>query len=51
MSGFSKQAIDDAFYAGSSWKSDFLMNIGYGDKAQLHPRDARLRFEQACEIL
>ena len=51
MSGFSKQAIDDAFYAGSSWKSDFLMNIGYGDKAQLHPRGARLSFEQACEIL
>ena len=51
MSGFSKQAIDDAFYAGSSWKSDFLMNIGYGDEAQLHPRGARLSFEQACEIL
>jgi len=27
------------------------MNIGYGDKAQLHPRGARLSFEQACEIL
>jgi len=40
-----------AFYAGSSWKSDFLVNIGYGDKAQLHPRGARLSSEQACEIL
>ena len=51
MSGFSKPAIDDAFYAGSSWKSDFLMNIGYGDETKLHPRGARLSFEQACEIL
>ena len=51
MSGFGKQTIDDAFYAGSSWKSNFLMNIGYGDKAKLHPRGARLSFEQACEIL
>ena len=51
MSGFSKQAIDDAFHAGPSWKSDFLMNIGYGDRAQLHPRDARLSLEHACEIL
>ena len=51
MSGFSKPAIDDAFYAGSNWKSDFLMNIGYGDETKLHPRGARLSFEQACEIL
>jgi len=51
MSGFSKQAIDDTFYGGSSWKSDFLMKIGYGEKAQLHQRGARLSFEQACEIL
>lgn len=51
MSGFSKTDIDNAFYAGSSWRCDFLMNIGYGDPEALHPRGARLAFEQACEIL
>lgn len=50
MSGFSKTDIDSAFYAGSSWRSDFLMNIGYGDETRLHPRGERLGFEQACEI-
>lgn len=50
MSGFSKTDIDSAFYAETSWKADFLMNIGYGDKTKLHPRGDRLGFEQACEI-
>lgn len=51
MSGFSKADIDSAFYAGSNWRSDFLMNIGYGNPEVLHPRGARLAFEEACEIL
>ena len=51
MSGFNKAEIDSAFYNGSSWRSDFLLNIGYGNPESLHPRGARLSFEQACEIL
>lgn len=51
ISGFSKPAINNAFYDKSSWKSDFLMHIGYGDNTKLHPRGARLSFERACEIL
>ena len=38
MSGFDKVAIDDSFFSGSSWRADFLMNIGYGDAKQLHRR-------------
>lgn len=50
IGGFSKADINSAFYAETSWKSDFLMNIGYGDDAKLHPRGERLSFEQACEV-
>jgi len=51
MSGFDKAAIDDAFFSGSSWRADFLMNIGYGDVDQLHPRGHRLEFDEACRII
>lgn len=51
MSGFDKAKIDDAFYGQSSWRSALLMNLGHGDPQALHPRGARLSFEDSCEIL
>ena len=51
MSGFDKAKIDNSFYKNSSWRSLFLMNLGYGDNSKLHPRGNRLSFEQACSIL
>ena len=51
MSGFNKAMIDEFFYKDSSWRSNFLMNLGYGEKTKLHPRGARLSFEDACSIL
>ena len=51
MSGFDKAKIDEAFYKGSSWRSNFLMNLGYGDASKLHPRGHRLTFDEACAIL
>src|SRR5712675_2009716 len=50
MSGFDNAKVDQAFFGNSSWKSNFLCNIGYGDPAKLHPRGPRLSFEQACVI-
>ncbi len=50
MSGFDNAKVDQAFFEGSSWKSNFLCNIGYGDAAKLHPRGPRLTFDQACLI-
>jgi 3-hydroxypropanoate dehydrogenase len=29
---------------------NFLCNLGYGDPAQLPPRDRRPSFEDACDI-
>jgi 3-hydroxypropanoate dehydrogenase len=50
MSGFDNAKVDQAFFENSSWKSNFLCNIGYGDSAKLHPRGPRLDFDQACII-
>lgn len=50
MSGFDNARVDQAFFENSSWKSNFLCNIGYGDAAKLHPRGPRLSFDQACVI-
>ena len=51
MSGFRNAVIDELFYAGTSWRSNFLLNLGYGDGEKLHPRAARLDFDEACRIV
>lgn len=50
MSGFDNAKVDEAFFKDTSWKSNFLCNLGYGDAAKLYPRGPRLSFEQACKI-
>jgi 3-hydroxypropanoate dehydrogenase len=42
--------LSEVFLAGTSWKSQFLLNLGYGDPAWLHPRGPRLDFEEACRM-
>ncbi len=51
MSGFNNAKVDSTFFAGTSVKSNFLCNLGYGDKSKLYPRGPRLSFEEACRIL
>lgn len=48
MSGFDNAAVDTAFFADTGWKSNFLINLGYGDSAGLYPRNPRLPFDEAC---
>jgi len=50
MSGFNNAKVDAAFFAGATVKSNFLCNLGYGDKAKLYPRSPRLSFDEACKI-
>src|SRR2546423_1435632 len=50
-SGFDDAKVDQVFFENSSWRSNFLCNIGYGDAAKLYPRGPRLRFDQACIIV
>ena len=51
MSGFDNAKVDAAFFRGTSWKSNFVCNLGYGDSHKLHPRAPRLDFSEACKIL
>lgn len=51
MSGFDSAGVDAAFFAGTAIKSNFLINIGYGDASRdLFPRSPRLSFDEACTI-
>src|SRR5260370_6074477 len=51
MSGFDNARVDEAFFAGTTVKSNFLCNLGYGDASKLFPRSPRLDFEEACTLV
>lgn len=52
MGGFDKKAADEEFFKGTSYRSNFLCNIGYGDVSGIKgPRPYRLTFDEACEII
>lgn len=51
MSGFDNAKVDAAFFSGTSIKSNFLCNIGYGDASALPPRPLRFEFDEVCTIL
>ena len=50
MSGFDKDAVDAAFFQGTPWKSDVLINLGYGDATKLFGRLPRLDVVEACRF-
>jgi 3-hydroxypropanoate dehydrogenase len=65
MSGFDNAKVDEEFFAtgkpgvdrdqeffpGGHVKSNFLVNLGYGDPSTLFPRLPRLPFSEACSLL
>jgi 3-hydroxypropanoate dehydrogenase len=51
MSGFNNAKVDEAFFAGTTVKSNFLCNLGHGDTTKLHPRLPRLGFNEVCQIV
>ena len=50
MSGFDADALDAAFWAGSTVKTNFVCALGHGNPAKLMPRSPRLAFDQACTL-
>ena len=50
MSGFDNDKLDSIFFPDGRYKSNFLMNVGYGDDRGLYSRGPRLAFEQAVTI-
>lgn len=51
MSGFDNAKVDEAFLADRGWRSNFLVNIGYGDASGVFDRSPRLPFDEAAIIL
>lgn len=52
MLGFEREVADKAFFEGTTWKSNFVCNIGYGDLEGVKgPRFYRYAFDEACRIL
>lgn len=51
MAGFDNAKVDAEFLAGTTWKSNFLLNLGYGDPAKLYPRGPRFEFEEVCRVV
>jgi 3-hydroxypropanoate dehydrogenase len=51
MSGFDRAVVDAEFFAESGWKSNFLVNLGYGDGRDIFGRLPRLAFDDACQML
>lgn len=51
MSGFDNAKVDEAFLVESGWKSNFLVNIGYGDPAGVMERLPRLPFDEAVKLV
>lgn len=43
MAGFERSVIDDAFFPDGRFVSQYLINIGYADKAKVFPRLPRFR--------
>jgi 3-hydroxypropanoate dehydrogenase len=51
MSGFDNAKVDAEFLTYRGWKSNFLINLGHGDRMAEKPRGPRLWFDEACELL
>jgi 3-hydroxypropanoate dehydrogenase len=50
MSGFDNKGVDEAFFSGTSIRSNFLCNIGYGDPAGVRARSPRFSFDEMAKI-
>jgi 3-hydroxypropanoate dehydrogenase len=51
MSGFNGAQVDAAFWNGTMVKTNFVCTLGYADHSKIHPRNMRLAFDEACQIV
>lgn len=50
MSGFDRAGLDEAFFSGTTWTTNLLINLGHGNPQKLFPRLPRLPFDEACKL-
>jgi len=51
MTGFDRTKVDAEFFPDGRFKSNVLINIGYGDSSKLFPRSPRFDFDHVAQIL
>lgn len=51
ISGFDNKVVDDTILAGTTMRSNFLLNLGYADETAIFPKLPRLPFEEACRFM
>jgi 3-hydroxypropanoate dehydrogenase len=51
MSGFDQAGVDEEFFKGTTYKSNFLLNLGQGDPSALFPRSPRFDFDDIAQIV
>lgn len=51
MSGFDIAGVDREFFPDGRFKTNFLCNLGHGDRADMPPRNPRLAFDAAARII
>lgn len=50
MSGFDNAKVDEAFFAGTKFKSNFISTLGYGDPSTIFERSPRPEFDRFNQI-
>jgi 3-hydroxypropanoate dehydrogenase len=50
MSGFHQAQVDRLCWDGTTVKTNFLCNMGYGDRSEMRERNLRWSFEDVCEV-
>jgi 3-hydroxypropanoate dehydrogenase len=51
MSGFDNALVDEAFFAGTPVKSNFLCPLGYADETKIFRRLPRLDFDEVAQLV
>ena len=51
MSGFNNKDVDTEFFSGTTIKSNFLCNIGYGDTSGIFQKLPRFDFDEVCSVI
>lgn len=50
MSGFDRDKVDATFLKQTTWRSNFLVNLGVGDSDKLFGQLPRLEFNEVCRL-
>ena len=51
MSGFDARKLNADFFRDGRWQVNFVCTLGYGREDSLFPRNPRLGFDEACQII